>query len=281
MEKEKKVNGWKVFGITLIAILGVSALASVFHTQKEEEAKTTTVKVDQVYELSMVEVDGTEEDVLTCFVGQTAKSSKLKIVGGEGTIQAAKNGCLSFENVTIEDATTDTALSAHDEYLSFGGKLQFKNCVFTNSIYIESDAEAEFIGCTFTSPKENWYSVWVGDGSARFKSCTFTGYRGMKIHEYAEEWHTDNAGEDVKRVEIDDCEFLTLSKKPGLVIGTFTTPENTTIVVKESRFTNCAAWDTECIAGIDGYYETDTDLSEISFHSFSNKVTYNGNITWE
>lgn len=286
MQQGKKVNGWKVLGIALMAIIGVSALASVFHNNKTKEepniaVENTTVNVGSKYELAIVSVDGSENDTMTSFIGLSSETSTLKIVGGAGTIKAAKNGGLVFENLTIEDATTDTALSAHDEYLSFGGKLQFKNCVFTNSIYIEEDAEAEFIGCTFTSPKNDWYSVWMGDGNARFKSCSFTGYRGIKIHEYAGEWHTNKVGEDVQRVEIEDCEFLTLSKKPGLVIGTFTTPENTTIVMKENRFTDCAACDSECPAGIDGYYESDTELSEISFYSYSNKVTYNGNITLE
>ena len=279
MSEGKMGNGWKVLGIVLLAILGVSMIASAF--QGKEQVGNKTITVGESYELAMVEVDGEGADNLTSFVGESAEKSTLKIVGGAGTVKATANGSLSFENLTIEDATTDTALSAHDEYLSLGGKLQFTNCVFTSSIYIEGDAEAEFIGCTFTSADESWYSVWVGDGSARFKSCTFTGYRGMKIHEFAEEWHTVKSGEDVKRVEIDTCEFLTLSKKPGLVIGTFTTPKNTTIVVKENRFTNCAAYDTGCVAGVDGYYETDTDLSEISFYTFSNKVTYDGNIAWE
>ena len=281
MSQENKGNGWKVLGIVLLSILGVSIIAGAFHTGKEQGNMNKTITVGESYELAMVEVDGSKGDTLTGFVGESAEDSTLKIVGGAGTVKASNGGMLTFENLTIEDGTTDTALSAHDEYLSLGGKLQFKNCVFTNSIYIESDAEAEFIGCTFTSLKEDWYSVWVGDGSARFKSCTFTGYRGMKIHEYSEAWYTDNAGEDVKRVEIEDCEFLTLSEKPGLVIGTFTTPKNTTIVVKENRFTDCAAWDTECVAGVDGYYETDTELSEISFYTFSNKVTYDENIAWE
>lgn len=283
MAKEKKFKGLKVLGLVLAGIIGVGAISGALHRNKEEtkeEERNTRVNVGELYELGIVSIDGSGEDALTNFVGKSAAESTLKITGGAGTIKAAQGGGLVFENLTIEDATTDTALSAHDEYLSLGGKLLFKNCVFTSSIYIEGDADTEFIGCTFTSPYENWYSVWVGDGSARFKSCLFTGYRGMKIHEFEDEWYTENGGEDVARVEIEACEFLTLSKKPGLVIGTFTSPENTTIVVKSSIFTDCAAGDSYCKDWIDGYYESDTDVGAISFYSYSNKITYDGNITW-
>lgn len=285
MAKLKKMNGLQVLGLVLAGIIGVGAIAGIVNRNKEEEnvkAKNATVNVGELYELAIVSVDGSGADVLTSFLGESSEKSTLKITGGAGTIKAAARGELVFENLTIEDATTDTALSEQDYYLSLGGKIQFKNCVFTNSIYIESEAEAEFINCTFTSLND-WYSVWMGDGSARFKGCVFTGDRALKIHEFTgEEWYTATKGEDVKRVEIDDCEFNNLSKKPGIVIGTFTSPENTTVVVKNSSFTECAAWDNVgSIAGVNGYYETDTVLSDISFYSYGNLVIYDGKSTWD
>ena len=44
MEQGKKVNGWKVLGIALMAIIGVSALASVFHNNKTKEEPNIAVE---------------------------------------------------------------------------------------------------------------------------------------------------------------------------------------------------------------------------------------------
>ena len=285
MAKGKKLNVIQVIGFAILGIVAAGSIAGAIYRKPAEEVNKndTTINVGASYELT-VSKDGVSEgetNAVTRFIGVSAAST-IKAVGDESgavaMIKAPSNGALVFENLTISDETTDAITETKhspDLYLSFGGKLTFKNCKFVDPICIRADAEAEFIGCTFLSPESKLYSVWMSDGSATFKGCLFTGQRGMKIHEF------EDREEDVRKVIIENCDFLDLWSKPGLAIGTFTTPGNVAITITSSRFLRNCYWDTVgSLAGVDSFYETDTPLSEISFTERGNVVVYDDDKYW-
>lgn len=274
-DKKKKI--FAIVGMTLAGIVVAGAVAALLRGKQVSEPVTVTVPVGIEYGLSVddkvVEL-GAEGQTMHYVGGNTV--STVRVTGGvNGELRAGKNGALIFENVTFVDETTDNSGVAYERYLRFGGNLTFKHCTFKSSIYVTGDAQATFEHCTFTSAASNAYSVWMADGSARFESCLFVGERGMKIHEFA------GTKEDVKRVTISRCEFYQLWYKPGLAIGTFTTPKNTVIEVKDSRFWENGSWDKSgCLAGVDSFYETDTVLSAITFKESGNIVYYNDDLYW-
>ena len=101
------------------------------------------------------------------------------------------------------------------------------------------------------------YDVWISGGTSSFTNCTFTGYRGIKIHEAY--------GSDVDAVTVDGCTFFDLVKKPGLAIGTVNA--TTTISITNSTFRNCQAGDQGLYK-----YETDTDVTTFNFTDENNTV---------
>ncbi len=240
--------------------------------QMEEPMGDVEIEVNGVYQVTVggeaVEL-GAEEETVVIYGG--SEGATLRATGeGSGAIRASAGGQLIVKDLTIEDKRANAYTNAYSNYLRFGGKVRFENCTFKDVIYVKDDAEAEFINCSFNSPKSKYYAVWVGDGSAIFEGCTFTGYRGMKIHEFEE------YAEDVTKVTINNCEFRDLSEKVGIAIGVFTVePLKTVVIVTNSRFINNQAWDTVgSLAGVDSFYETDMYTNEYVFVEKNNVIQF-------
>ncbi len=250
---------------------------------KEEETGTLAERlIDAVGETElqitgMVEVKTT---TLTQSRLDTSQSTKITVDGGENgaTVRATGSGAyairpyagwLVFKNVTFRDSSLANQQANgwfEVQYLEFSHKVRFENCTFDCSIWLANDIEAEFVNCTFDSKADGLYSVWAADGDITMKDCTFTGYRGLKIHEYN--------GTDIKTLVVDECKFQGLLTKVGIAIGTINVdPMQTEIIVKNSTFEDCQDWDSVgSLEGIDGFYEADTYTSEFTFLSQNNKI---------
>lgn len=198
----------------------------------------------------------------------TGDSAVLKITGGGfGVIRAFGNSLLKVENFLIQNLTPLSIFDGTGNgYLSFGGRIQFINCRFETPIFIEDDADMEYVNCSFDNGISNMYAVWIADGSASFSNCTFTGQRGIKIHE-EQDW-------DVVSAQFDSCSFSNIIKKPAFAIGDIIAdPENTVVRITDCTFDNCATWDrTGAEEGIDGFYESDTLTEGFAFSEENNLV---------
>lgn len=181
-------------------------------------------------------------------------------------VKAANNAELVFRNLTIADETPESTGAAWGNYLYFGGDVSFENCTFEESVYLSETTTAYFSKCTFTSATSR-YSVWVGNGSAIFDDCTFTGCRGLKIHEFTDE------EQDVRSVYVNGCLFSKLTEKVGIAIGEVDV--DTEIYIANSTFDHCQAWDTEgSLVGVDGFYEADTLLENFEFFEENNEIVF-------
>jgi len=177
---------------------------------------------------------------------------------GVQKVTAEGDAVLVMKNLTVKDSSVSYAEDSWEYgYLEFGGKLRFENVVFDDPIMISGDAE--FINCTFTgkTTEADQYGVWVDGGSASFEGCTFKGTRGLKTHEAY--------GSEVKSVTVNDCEFVNLTQKPGVAIGTLNA--DTTVSITNSQFINCQAGDQGLYI-----YETDTNVTTFNFTQSKNKV---------
>lgn len=164
----------------------------------------------------------------------------------------------TFKDITIKDITTgDNESSWEHGYLEFKN-LTAVNVTFANSIMMEGDF-ATFKNCSFNSNKDGEYAVWVANGDATFEGCTFTGPRGVKVHEAY--------GSEVGTVVIDNNTFAGLTQKPGVVIGTVNAA--TTIKITNNVFAATQPGDQNNYK-----YETDTDVTTFNFVDENN--TANG-----
>ena len=280
----KKKSVFKTIVAVLVSLFCLSAIVALFRgkvqTETESSTDDVTIDVNGVYEIAVSNTSTTElsaENEKIVFTGNTDGATIRAIGNGGGTIKAATGGELVFKNLVIEDETTDTSSVLYATYLRFGGQLRFENCTFTDSIYLMNDANATFENCTFRSTRASCYSVWLADGSASFEKCTFTGYRGFKTHEFT--YGNSASDGDVENVTINNCTFLGLTEKVGVVLGKFeTNPTNTVIRVTNSKFINCQAWDKSgSLSGVDGFYETDMALNEFNFIQSNNVVEFSVN----
>lgn len=181
---------------------------------------------------------------------------------GVGALRAANGGTITFQNMTIKDESVSYVENNWEYgYLEFGGKLVFKNVHFENAVMFENRADVTFINCTFNSHKDSEYGAWISDGSASFTNCTFTGPRGLKMHE--------EYGSKVDSVVVDNCAFVNLTKKPGVAIGTV--DADTDVTIKNSRFIGCQPGDQSKYI-----YETDTDVTTFNFVEQNNEVVNEG-----
>ena len=282
----------KVFFITtilaLLVLLGLGSTSMLFSIFRKKPNPTpsspTTITVNGTLNESLSKATGdnvmTISEDITLTVNDGGKTllgkAGMKSVvidgenkgsitasgGKESVIRAVDGATLTFKNLTVNDDTPERG-KAYADYLWLGGALTFENCTFTDSIYLKKDVTAVFKNCTFNSVHNRYYSVWIGDGSARFEDCTFKGYRGLKIHEWNEE--------ETKSVHIVNCVFDNLFEKPGLAIGTLN--KETIVNVRDSTFDGCVAWDTVgSLTGVDGAYECDTPLSGFTFAFTNNEV---------
>ena len=193
------------------------------------------------------------------------KGTKVQFTGsGKYALCAAYDGTLVFKNMTFEDYTgSDWGLTGgwRQGYFELSGKVRFENCNIKASLFLCAGSETEFKNCEFTSLAENMYSVWAAGKTVKMDGCTFKGFRGLKIHEQPE---YDLL---IERVDLTDCEFLNLTKKPGLAIGNIELDdEPTEIYLDGCLFENCQPWDKDgSYEGIDGFYEADTASGDFVF----------------
>lgn len=175
---------------------------------------------------------------------------------GVGPVRLANGGLLTFNDVKIIDLSVSYAENSWEYgYLEMGGELELMDCEVVNAIQLSGNVDVE--NTTFNSNEDNQYAVWVDGGVARFTSCSFTGARGIKIHE--------EYGSEVEEVVVTECDFGPLTVKPGIAIGTVNA--ETTIYIGDSRFINCQAGDQNLYI-----YETDTDVSTFAFSCEDNEI---------
>jgi len=193
-------------------------------------------------------------------------ASSIVIDGNGYTITATGSGVtplgdqtapMTLKNVKIVDNSVSYNEGAWElTYLEMGGtRLTCENVTFADEI--QTGTNATFTNCSFESNEESVYAVWVEDGSATFTGCTFTGYRGLKMHE--------DYGTEISSVIVKDCTFSDITKKPGIAIGTLNA--DTTVSITGSTFINCQAGDQGIFM-----YETDTDVDTINFTENNNIV---------
>ena len=181
---------------------------------------------------------------------------------GVGQIRLANGALLTFNNVKVVDHSVSYAENAWEYgYLEFGGNLEFNDCQFVNAIMMESE-NAAFANCSFNSNHDNEYAVWVNEGNTTFNGCTFTGARGLKVHEAY--------GSEVVSVVVDGCTFGPLTKKPGIALGDLNA--DTSVTIKNSLFLGCQPGDQNLYM-----YETDTDVTTFDFKNENNEVYNNTN----
>ena len=185
---------------------------------------------------------------------------------GVGAIRLANGGKLILNDLTVVDQSEyhyENGETAWEfTYLEFAGKTEFNNCVIDNTIAIDGE-EAVFNNCTFND-KVTWpsnagqeYAAWVSNGKAYFNNCSFSGARGIKVHEAY--------GTEVEEVVVDNCQFNNLSNKPGMAIGTVNA--DTKIEIKNSVFNNCQPGDQGLYM-----YETKTVVTTFDFSQTNNTV---------
>lgn len=212
---------------------------------------------------------GNENTKTLTIIGESPDVSKLTATGaGVGPIRV-DNGTLTIQNVEIVDETVSYAESSWEfTYLELGDgnadTLVFENCVFNKGIQLSGNAT--FKNCKFNSNEDNEYAVWVDNGSASFEDCYFAGPRGLKMHE--------DYGSEIVSVTVENCTFESITKKPGIAMGTLNA--ETTVTIKNSQFIDCQAGDQGLYM-----YETDTDVNTFTFVNENNVVAKKGSTVTE
>lgn len=199
-------------------------------------------------------------------------ASVIVIDGNGYTITATGSGVtplgdqtapMTLKNVKIVDNSVSYNEGAWElTYLEMGGSsLTCENVTFADEI--QTGTNAIFTNCSFESNEEKVYAVWVEGGSATFTNCTFTGYRGLKMHE--------DYGSEISSVIVKGCTFSDITKKPGIAIGDLNA--DTTVSIAGSTFINCQAGDQGKYI-----YETDTDVTTFNFVEENNTVLNNATV---
>ena len=195
--------------------------------------------------LSYITLQGVDENATFTAIGD-----------GVGPV-GIDNGTVVFKNLKIVDLSVSYAENNWEYgYLEFRGNTVFENCDIVNAIIMEGTS-ATFKNCSFNSNKNSEYAVWVYNGDASFENCSFTGPRGIKIHE--------EYGSEVGTVIIDNNTFIDLSEKPGLAIGTVNA--DTTVKLTNNMFVNTQPGDQNNYK-----YETDTETTTFNFVDANNTV---------
>ena len=168
------------------------------------------------------------------------ENAKLVIVGNGGGLSN-----INLENLTVVDNTFYTSENGENAweftYLEFEGDCAFENVTFTDGVMFEGNITAT--DCTFVGHNNDsseygnitMYGAWVQNGKAALKNCTFTGNRGLKVHEAY--------GSNVTSVTVEGCTFDSLVEKPGIAFGTL--DASTAVTVSECEFINCLQYETD------------------------------------
>lgn len=194
------------------------------------------------------------------FIGADENAKFIATGNGVGAV-GMDHGTVTFKNLTIEDQSAYQYENGENAweftYLEFRGNTVFENVVFEDGILTDGES-AKFINCSFSGHNNDssdlgntkMYGVWVANGKAEFKNCTFTGTRGLKTHEAY--------GTNVDSILVENCIFDNLSEKPGIAIGNLDSTTN--LLIKNSRFFNCKAGDQKMYI-----YESDTNVDTFNF----------------
>ena len=292
MAKSKIKNVLICGAAVLSAAASVGVLVSLFHNDEEPAPTPTETRVELEAKDSVnASMDGAKGDVRLVVDGNMplAMGAAQTQLGGDElktiVIEAANAGdaitvtgdvrtsikltnasaTLTFKGLTFYDEYAGP-MSYITDYIHFAGVIAFEDCTFTHGIRLKADANMTFDGCTFVSPREDRYSVWVEDGKATFEDCTFKGYRGMKIHE-----DPKTPTDDITTVSVNECLFDELSVKCGVAIGTVNA--NTVVKLTNNQFIGCRSWDTVgSLEGVDGVYESDTPVKDYTLTLEGNEV---------
>lgn len=215
------------------------------------------------------------------FEGAGKENSTFHVDGNGVQGVLVKNGArVTFRNLTISDDTRYNYENGNNAwefaYLEFGGRYQFENVKFADGIQLEGNSDLYFCDCDFIAdgnPKRDpakqsqEYAVWICNVNTKFVNCTFTGYRGAKIH--------DAYGSEINQVIFKKCKFFDISVKPGIAIGK---PNgNAKISILDCLFQNCQPGDgaTDPTKGVPYMYETDKPINQFTFVEENNTVIHN------
>lgn len=209
-------------------------------------------------------VDG---DLTYDWGGESYANSKALLMAGKTIEGADEDAAITFAgygsanpitDVTLRNITVKDVTKGDDEGSWEHGHLEFdslkaENVTFANSIMLSGNSE--LVNCAVPNHVNSWYGAWVEGGTAKFEKCTFSGTRGLKIHEAY--------GSEVVSVVVDDCTFE-LSEKPGVVIGDLNAA--TTVKITDSTFATTAGDQGKYI------YESDTEVETFNFSESNNEV---------
>ena len=191
--------------------------------------------------------------------GVDANATFTAIGSGVGKV-GIDNGTVIFKDLKIVDNSVSYAEDSWEYgYLEFRGNTVFENCDIVNAIMMDGDS-AKFIDCKLNSNDNNQYAVWVSNGVATFENCTFSGARGLKVHE--------DYGSEVVSVSVNNSEFVELSKKPGVALGTLNA--ETSVSLTNNKFIGTQPGDQGNYK-----YETDADVTTFKFTDKDNMVITN------
>ena len=264
-------------GITLIdntynvsAVAGTDALTTIFSDIENSQPKEAVILISDGARL---EWKTGAQHGSTPFLSEDCPTQLT--IDGNGTLVATGSGVgpirlansdkkLIVKNITIDDESVSYAEDAWEfTYLEIGDgndeQFYFENVTFLSGITLSGIFE--FKNCSFKSEESSVYSVWFSDSQVSFDECSFTGTRGLKIHEAY--------GSEVESVIVKNCTFEKLTEKPGIAIGTLNA--ETEVSITNSKFIDCQKGDQGLYI-----YETDTDVNTFDFSEDGNTVILDG-----
>ncbi len=220
-----------------------------------------------------VKVIAIDENVTYDWGGESYANSKALLmagktfygVDGDETITFAGYGSanpivdVALKDITVKDTTVgDNEAAWEHGHLEFES-LTANNVVFANSIMLNGDCT--LTNCSMNNQIESWYGLWIEGGNTVIRNCSFTGTRAIKVHEAN--------GSEVGYVVIDNNEFVSLSEKPGVAIGTVNAA--TSITLTNNLFAGTQPGDQG-----NNKYESDTAVTNFNFVDENNNVIEKG-----
>ena len=246
---EKEYNEVSVLLEVNDTVTKYATLIEALEVLKNENVEEATVTVYGNQEINVVNgfgIGGPATKEIT-FIGGNSKAKITNVGNGHTNISATNpEAVITFENLILADTTryTESKTAPYTDwefsYSDYAGNFNFTNVEFERSPMLDAngthDVSYNLTNCTFKQyddeAKDLRYSVWVYSGAkATIKNSTFTGARGIKIHKNYEK--EAKAG----KIVIDNNTFESLSKKPGIAVGTITNLA-TIIEITNNTFTN-------------------------------------------